>query len=273
MPWSHHAFRRCLCTLHYLTSSSSSSGNVRRENWNGLRRRRRRRCRKARSQFRNQIGPPNDRLFARSPVRPRPFYVEMWLVMFPNENGDWGGTSNGERKEGRNTDFTARWNMKVTTTTNLIAAMSLKSETRIRRRDGRGRDCPLSRKQESNIKIIKWDLISHPSTPPPTSPRSASFSLQFPGGVIIHPSEGERDGRRGNPDPNPTNETRVKQRTGSRDGSADRPTGSRARSIIPPHLPINVSMHTARISAAAACTVSSVDRTGPTATTVENAEK
>ena len=68
-------------------------------------------------------------------VRVRPFYVEMWLVMFPNENGDWGGTSNRERKESRNTDFTARWNMKVTITTNLIAAMSLKSETRIRHRD------------------------------------------------------------------------------------------------------------------------------------------
>ena len=204
MPWSHHAFRRCLCTLHYLTSSSSS-GNVRRENWNGLRD-----CggggvdaERRGANFGTKLGRQTTVCsLGRRPVRVRPFYVEIWLVMFPNENGDWGGTSNGERKEGRNTDFTARWNMKVTTTTNLIAAMSLKSETRIRRRDGRGRDCPLSRKQESNIKIIKWDLISHPSTPPPTSPRSASFSLQFPGGVIIHPSEGET-GEEGIPIPIP----------------------------------------------------------------------
>ena len=56
--------------LHYLTSSSSSSsGNGRREKLGRTAlRRRRRRCRKARSQFRNQIGPPNDRLFARSSV-------------------------------------------------------------------------------------------------------------------------------------------------------------------------------------------------------------
>ena len=101
MPWSHHAFRRCLCTLHYLTSSSSSSGNVRRENWNGLRD-----CggggvdaERRGANFGTKLG--RQTTVCSLARRPRPFYVEMWLVMFPNENGDWGGTSNGEREEGR----------------------------------------------------------------------------------------------------------------------------------------------------------------------------
>ena len=68
MSRSHHAFRCRVCTLHYLTSSSSSSENGRREKLERTAAARRRRCRKARSQFRNQIGPPNDRLFVRPSV-------------------------------------------------------------------------------------------------------------------------------------------------------------------------------------------------------------
>ena len=141
MPWSHHAFRRCLCTLHYLTSSSSS-GNVRRENWNGLRD-----CgggsvdaERRGANFGTKLGRQTTVCsLARPSVRVRVrstwkcgsscFQTRMGI-------GEGRATERG-RKEGRNTDFTARWNMKVTTTTNLIAAMSLKSETRIRHRDRR----------------------------------------------------------------------------------------------------------------------------------------
>ena len=98
---THFAAAFAGCTLHYLTSSSGngSEGKIGADCGGAGR------CRKARSQFRNQIGPPNDRLFARpsAPASVRTFCVEMWLVMFPNENGDWG-----ERQDGRGTDFVAR---------------------------------------------------------------------------------------------------------------------------------------------------------------------
>ena len=88
------------------------------------------------------ISEPNwaaKRPFVRSVARPSVRVRSTWKCgssCFQTRMGIGEGraTERG-RKEGRNTDFTARWNMKVTTTTNLIAAMSLKSETRIRHRD------------------------------------------------------------------------------------------------------------------------------------------
>ena len=62
-------------------------------------RRRRRRCRKARSQFRNQIGPPNDRLFARSLARPSASVLRGNVARHVSKR-EWGLGRDEQRREG-----------------------------------------------------------------------------------------------------------------------------------------------------------------------------